>query len=187
MSGAINIVLIGLVLALLFIPSFKARVLNGLMSIGLFQPSVEKAEKQTGDKVSANIQFAMADGRTIHSDSFKGKVVFINFWATWCPPCLAEMPSIHNLYASFKNDPRYIFLLVDADNDITNSTAFIKEKKYDLPVVGTNNPIPTQWFGETLPATVVLDKEGKIAYHHEGIANYETKAFQKFLKRLAEK
>lgn len=186
-SRIINVLLIGLVAALVFIPSFKAKVLNGLISIGLFKPDIERPAQSTSSSVASNIEFIKSDGSLVHSDSFKGKVVFINFWATWCPPCIAEMPSINNLYLKNKHNPNIIFLMVDADNDLKTASSFMNKKGYALPLATTNSPVPAQWFKETLPTTVVLDKEGNIAYHHEGIANYETEEFQQFLKRLVDK
>lgn len=186
-SRIINVLLIGLVAALVFIPSFKAKVLNGLISIGLFKPDIERPAQSTSSSGTSNIEFIKSDGSLVHSDSFKGKVVFINFWATWCPPCIAEMPSINNLYLKNKHNPNIIFLMVDADNDLKTASSFMNKKGYALPLATTNSPVPAQWFKETLPTTVVLDKEGNIAYHHKGIANYETEEFQQFLKRLVDK
>lgn len=186
-SLSINIILVLFIAALLFVPGFKAKMMSGLMSLGLFKPSIEKVNSTTKTASTANVNFTKTDGTQVSYESLKGRVVFINFWATWCQPCLAEMPSINSLYNQFKENDNIVFLMVDADNDLQKSEAFLKEKKFDFPVYGTNDAIPAEWFTQTLPTTVVLDKSGKIVFHHEGIANYGTEEFQNFVKDLIAK
>src|SRR5690606_3035773 len=70
--------------------------------------------EQTGNDVA----FKDKDGKTVSLKSLKGKVVFINFWATWCPPCIHEMPSINELKKTFKGNDNIVFLMVDVDNNI---------------------------------------------------------------------
>jgi thiol-disulfide isomerase/thioredoxin len=83
------------VIVLLFVPSAKL-CYCGLMKTGLFQPEVSSS---TSKPIQVkDIGFRDAKGKTVTLSALKGKVVFINFWATWCPPCMAEMPSINTLY-----------------------------------------------------------------------------------------
>ena len=62
-----------------------------------------------------NLKFKDENGKTISLHALKGKVVFINLWATWCPPCIYEMPSIHELRKTFKDNDNLVFLMVDMD------------------------------------------------------------------------
>nr|WP_262903535.1 TlpA disulfide reductase family protein [Niabella beijingensis] len=154
------------------------------MKAGFFQPQVTANNVPASEAAAASVQFVAATGETHTLKSLRGKVVFINFWATWCPLCIAEMPAINELYTSFKNNPAIVFLLVDADNDLPKAMAFLKEKRLGLPVSSVRGAIPTSWYNGTLPTTLVLDKTGTLVYHHEGVADYNSKKFREFLEGL---
>ncbi|MBO9591840.1 MAG: TlpA family protein disulfide reductase [Niabella sp.] len=182
-----NLITAGLfafVLALFIFPEFKAVIIRGLMKVGFFQPRVETTKTLPPETATASVQFMTAGGHIHTPESLKGKVVFINFWATWCPPCIAEMPAIHELYNAFKNNPNIVFLLVDADQDLPKATDFIKKKQLDLPVASFRGTVPASWYGGTLPTTLVLDKTGAIVYRHEGAADFSNKKFHAFLETL---
>ncbi|MEJ5056232.1 TlpA family protein disulfide reductase [Sphingobacterium sp. MYb382] len=111
-------------------------------------------------------------GNTIKLSDLKGKVVFINFWATWCPPCIAEMPSIASLKKTFKDDKDLVFLMVDVDNNIKKSTKFMAKEKLDLPVHVPASQIPATLLGSSIPTTVIIDKKGEIVVRAEGGRDY---------------
>lgn len=102
----------------------------------------------------------------------KGKVVFINFWATWCPPCIEEMPSIAALKKKFKDNPNIVFLMVDVDNNLAKSKKFMAKQKLDLPVHVPYSQIPSNYLGNSIPTTVILDKKGEIVVRTEGARDY---------------
>ncbi|WP_300601351.1 TlpA disulfide reductase family protein [Niabella sp.] len=183
-QNLITIGLFALALALFVFPEFKAVVLRGLMKVGFFQPRVETTKTAPPEAAATSVQFITATGETYTPESFKGKVVFINFWATWCPPCIAEMPAISELQAALKNHPNMVFLLVDADQDLPRATAFIKKKQLDLEVSSFRGTVPASWYSGTLPTTLVLDKTGTLVYRHEGTADFSNKKFRAFLETL---
>ncbi|WP_432710365.1 TlpA family protein disulfide reductase [Pedobacter sp.] len=171
------------ILVLLFVPSAKAFLIKGLMKIGLFKPAA--TEKQMDKSINlSSVKFRNSKGVVVDLGSLKGKVVFINFWATWCPPCLAEMPSVNKLYEQFKNNPNVLFLLVDADSDFEKSQKYMDKKKYELPVYAVASAIPDVLFKGSLPTTAVLDTAGDMVYHGEGAANYADKKFIEFIEKL---
>ncbi len=182
-----NIVLLCFALLMVFVPSAKAFMLRGLMEIGLFKPATSQ-EFKAGDSLPASnfagVQFKDTQGNIVDLGSLKGKVVFLNFWATWCPPCLAEMPSIQKLYTKFKDDPDFVFLLVDADSKLPEAQQFMQKKKYSMPVYEVASNIPEQLFKGSLPTTVVFDKQGRITFNEEGAANYGHKKFIEFMIQL---
>ncbi|MFT3902919.1 MAG: TlpA disulfide reductase family protein [Niabella sp.] len=173
------------VVAMLISPDVKAWAIQGLMKVGLFQPGVESASA-TPNETPKEWDVNMVDGKgdTITGSSLKGKVVFVNVWATWCPPCIAEMPSIGKLYQKFKNNPDVMFLLVDADNNMKKANRFLNRRKLDLPVHNSNMELPAEWFQGSLPTTVILDKAGNIVYRHVGAADYGNEKFARFLDGL---
>lgn len=183
-SNIITALLIVFAAGMLFFPTFKATVLQGLMKVGLFQPGVSaKAERPSTEK-NWNVSFTNSKGEIIDGSALKGKVVFVNAWATWCPPCIAEMPSVNELYKNYKSNPDVVFLLVDADNNLPKSEKFMTDKGFDLPVYISQDNIPEEWYDGTLPTTIVLDKKGNIMYHHAGVANYNSSKFKSFLQEL---
>jgi|GEM_PF-136866 len=115
-----------------------------------------------------------ASGKQLRISDLKGKVVFINFWATWCPPCRQEMPTIDQLHAHFKANKSIVFLMVDIDGKVEGSTKYVTNKGYDLPVYKAVSSIAPQYLGQAIPTTVILGKEGAIAARIEGGMDYST-------------
>jgi thiol-disulfide isomerase/thioredoxin len=179
-----NSILILLFLALVFVPSAKALVLEGLMKIGFFSPDTNAVKVQMDKRDLSGIRFKDVKGKTVDLGELRGRVVFLNFWATWCPPCLAEMPAVNRLYEKFRNDEGVVFILVDADGDLKKSQGFMDRKKYGLPVYMVDSEIPDQLFQGSLPTTVVFDKQGRISYHESGAENYSDRKFIAFINRL---
>ena len=173
-----------LVLVLLFVPEAKAMMQQGLMKLGLFQPKLEKVV--TASQGKANYAFEMLDtnGKTINLEDLKGKVVFMNFWATWCAPCIAEMPSIQKLYDKVKDDKEIVILTVEVEGKSDKVAKFMNRKNLTLPVVYPNSQIPTDFFNGSLPTTIILDKKGNIAHTTTGMADYSGQDILDFLDEL---
>ena len=68
------------------------------------------------------------DGKSHALAQWQGKPLVVNFWATWCPPCLAEMPAVNKLYTQFKADNEVVFILVDADSDFAKAQKYMDRK-----------------------------------------------------------
>lgn len=179
------------VFAMLFSPDFKGLVTRNLMKIGLFQPEVPKGSTdELVAGISANskneeILFQNPDEEVIELADQKGKVVFINFWATWCPPCIAEMPSINKLYSEFRDNDKVMFLMVDVDNNRTKSQKFMDKRKFELPVYTPASSIPSSYMSGAIPTTLVLNKYGKVVFKHEGMGDFSNEEFKTFLTKLA--
>ncbi|TCD27870.1 TlpA family protein disulfide reductase [Pedobacter psychrodurus] len=169
-------------LVIIFVPDAKAFLIRGLMEIGFYKPKIE-----TANNASTNlngIQFKDVKGKLVDLGDLKGKVIFLNFWATWCPPCRAEMPSINKLYTQFKDDKHVVFIFADADGDLAKSSKFMVSRKYQMPVYKVESNIPEQIFTGALPTTVIFDKQGRLSFKHEGVANYADKKIVDFINRL---
>ncbi|PYF75841.1 TlpA family protein disulfide reductase [Pedobacter nutrimenti] len=180
-----NSIFVVIVLVLLFVPPAKAYVIQGLMQMGLFKPQVTELNAQKPADLSG-IKFKDAEGNITDLGDLKGKVIFLNFWATWCPPCQAEMPSVEKLYQQFSKDKNVVFLFVDADGNFEKSKKFMDRKKYNLPVYAIGGYIPEGIFKGALPTTVVFDKMARISYRGEGAANYSDKKFLDFMQKLSD-
>ncbi len=104
-----------------------------------------------------------ADKKDLPLAYIKNKVLFINFWASWCQPCVIEMPSINRLANHFKNNSDFIVLTVIYRDDLENATSFIKNNNLDLPVMIDRNMKTAKSFGVTgVPETFIIDKNNVI-------------------------
>jgi len=170
---------------LFFVPAAKGKLIEGLMKAGLFQPHIP-AVRSTVVKIEVpDITFERSNGQLVHLAALKGKVVFINFWATWCPPCIAELPSINALYLKSQADSNLVFLTVDADNDFSKSVRFMQRHHLSVPLVKANTAVPENMLGGSIPTTVIIDKSGAMVFSHEGAADYSNPQVVAFLKKLS--
>ena len=172
-SNMFSAVLIILTIAMMISPEIKGWAIQGLMKIGLFQPRIDKIQEIQQERLP-NISFKDRNGKIVDLASLNGKVVFINFWATWCPPCIAEMPSINALHERFMDNDRVVFLMVDVDADDGKADKFMKKHRYGLNVVKTVGDVAPVFMQGTIPTTLILNKEGKMVFRQEGAADYNS-------------
>jgi thiol-disulfide isomerase/thioredoxin len=126
------------------------------------------------------------DGKTQRLSDYKGKVVLVNFWATWCPPCRREMPSMERLYRKLKNEP---FMVLAPD----------QYENFDLvfTFTGQLDPAPTfpimldpesrsakAWGVKGLPSSFIVDKQGRIAYRAIGGREFDHPEIEKIIRAL---
>ncbi|MET3730917.1 TlpA family protein disulfide reductase [Moheibacter stercoris] len=182
-----NLLFFALILVLVFSTDAKALLSQGLMKLGFYQPKLEEAIAPK--EVSSSLYFEMldADGNSVELSDLKGKVVFINFWATWCPPCIAEMPSIQKMYDKVRDDEEIVVLTVEVQGAKEKAMKFMERKNMDLPVVYPNTAIPEEIFQGSLPTTVIFDKDGNIAHTTMGMADYSGQNILDFFEELKTK
>jgi thiol-disulfide isomerase/thioredoxin len=98
---------------------------------------------------------------------FRGKVVVLNFWATWCGPCVAEMPHLEQAVAKYRSDPRVAFLAVSIDEKKLAVRSFLQKNRYTMPAAYDDNAAKS--FGvRGIPATFFIDRNGVIQFYEEG-------------------
>ena len=165
------------------------RVQQIFLSTGLLKPSVHQASTYVLNQVQPvpyNIPLLKLNGEKENVKDFAGKVVFVNLWATWCPPCIAEMPSIHKLYAQVDTS-QIKFVMLSLDEDIEKAKKFINRKDYTFPVYTPQAALPSDFATNSIPTTFVIAPNGKIVMRKEGMAKYNTTEFKKFLEDLSSK
>lgn len=124
------------------------------------------------------------DGRPANLRQFKGKAVLVNLWASWCPPCLAEMPGLQALYQK-TDTAKVAFVLISLDANPNKAKALLKRKGYTLPVFFPAAPLPAPFDSPSIPSTIVLTPSGRLADRHDGMADYDTPEFRAALEKLA--
>lgn len=185
-----NFVIWGILIAIIVLPQSRIFIQQQLMKVGFFKPKLETVAEsnpttnENKASITASVSFKDESGKIYNLDELKGKVLFINFWATWCPPCKAEMPSIQVLYDKFKGNDKVEFLLVEIENDIEGANKFLKQENLTLPIVYPNSSIPESWLSGAIPTTVILNKNGELAGREQGMRDYSAKAVEDFIQKL---
>jgi len=105
----------------------------------------------------------------------RGSVVFINFWASWCQPCIEEMPSIQAIYGRFRGDNRFRMLSVLYRDDYGKAIDYLKGKQYDFPVLTDIGGMTAKAYGVTgVPETYIVDKKGVLREKVIGPADWSS-------------
>lgn len=178
--------IIGIV-ALLYVTGWhkpiSATLQRAILWTGIIQADTELPESEQIE-ADYNMPLVTLDGESTNLSRFKGKVVFLNYWATWCPPCIAEMPSIQELYQTYKDNPDVAFVMINLDEDVQKARNFLRDNKYAFNSYRLNGITPVAFRSSIIPTTFVIDKEGMIVVKKRGMANYNTIKFRSFFKSL---
>ena len=126
------------------------------------------------------------DGKTQSLASYKGKVVLVNFWATWCPPCRREMPSMERLYQKLKGEP---FMVLAPDQyesfDIVFSFTGQLDPAPTFPILLDPGSVASKaWGVKGLPSSYIVDKQGRIAYRAIGGREFDHPEIEKTIRDL---
>lgn len=138
-----------------------------------------------GDNIGdpAKLEAVLLNGEKVDLEKWKGKVVMVNFWATWCPVCRAEMPGWEKFYETNKARG-FEMIALSVDDDEARVRAFMAEKKYRFPVAwrfdkAEDDDFPTV---RGTPTTYVVDRQGKVALKQVGRASED--ALKQTLEKL---
>jgi peroxiredoxin len=124
------------------------------------------------------------DGATHDLARYRGKVVLVNFWATWCEPCRHEMPSIQRLRDRLAGRP-FVVLAVNVDEPDARVRRFLDETRFDLPVLMDPNKAVTRGWGvRVLPATFIVGPDGRTRYRLIGDLDWSTDAVVHTISQL---
>jgi rhodanese-related sulfurtransferase/thiol-disulfide isomerase/thioredoxin len=161
-----------------------------ILATGLMKPEVNPLKERvtsSDENTSTVYNFSLRTlrGKEVSMESLKGKVVFMNFWATWCPPCIAEMPNIHRLYEKVKSD-KIAFVMVSLDQNPAKAQKFISRKGFTFPVYTPNGPLPSIYEGQVIPTTFIISPDGHIVSRKDGMADYDNEEFREYLQNLAQ-
>jgi|ERR1700744_2594999 len=185
LSNVFTVLLVLFTVAVIFSARVKSWVIMGLLAVGFYNPHIPQLKPGEKLQPAPALVVQTVDGKVLDLQQQKGKVVFINFWATWCPPCLAELPSVNDLYLKVKDNPNIVFLSIDADNNLPKSSLFLKNKGYLFPVYSGNLTLPPTFYSGSIPTTLVINKKGEVVFNHIDKANYADEKFVQYLADLS--
>lgn len=161
------LVLITVVIFYLSFKPFQVLVHKGWALIG---PSIINEDKREIVDFN-NWQLRDLKGEVVNFKDLEGDVIFLNFWATWCPPCIAEMPSLNALFEDYKD--KISFVLVS--NEKTSVVrSFMEKKGYILNSYTPLSQYPDNFNTRTIPQTYLIDKQGRIVIDKGGAANWNS-------------
>ena len=142
--------------------------------------AIKIEERQNVSSLNLNLK-AILNGEDFNLKNQKGKVILINYWATWCPPCRGEMPSLQSLYNDYKDKVVFVFLTQDDKNKVDK---FYKDNNYSLPTYNMLSNPSTEINTGTLPTTFIIDKKGRIALKDVGASNWNSSSVRNMLDGL---
>ncbi|WP_160138694.1 TlpA family protein disulfide reductase [Chryseobacterium sp. c4a] len=182
--GSTTIMMVVLIIVLVN-PDAKAWLMRQVASTGILNSSISKSVDKSENAVAyTGLMVKNENGTLIDPSQWKGKVVFINFWASWCPPCRAEFPSVQKFYDQYKSHPDMVFLTINLDDNVALGKNYLKRKGFTIPFITPAASIPEALYNGSLPTTVVLDKKGAIRLHHTGVADYSKASFYEQIDSL---
>ena len=140
-----------------------------------------------GDK-AANFKLEALDGSTVSLEQLKGKVVFLNIWATWCGPCREEMPSMETLYDELRTNRDFVMLAVSQDTKGRLVVApYVEKNGYHFKILlDPENTVGEAYDVSGVPETFIIDREGRIVAHHMGAFDWSRPDVKDALKQLLE-
>ncbi|MFY0628399.1 MAG: TlpA family protein disulfide reductase [Reichenbachiella sp.] len=177
------IILIG-VFGTLYVTGWHTEVIGQLQRLIVASGIMQAEVLDESEQLNANYQFSIKNmkGDVVAFEEFKGKTIFLNFWATWCAPCVAEMPDIYNLYKKLEGREDVAFVLISVDDDLAKVQQFIQRKEYEFPIYFLASHRPSVFQNNTVPTTYIISKEGKIVAKRSGMAKYDTEEIRALFK-----
>jgi len=167
-------------LVAMIIPSSRKVVQSTIIRYSMFQPRETKDVSYIG-KHDLEWEIEDLNGHIVELSEFEGQILFINFWATWCPPCIAEMPSIQRLYDEYEG--KMAFILVSQESrDILKK--FVKKKGYTFPVYVIRSQQPEVFASRSIPASFLISPEGQILMKKQGAARWDGKKVKALIDKI---
>jgi peroxiredoxin len=124
------------------------------------------------------------DGPNLRLQEQRGRVVMVNFWATWCGPCRQEMPQLNKLYEKYRGSG-FVLLGVNVDDDTRNAASVAGKLGVKFPVLlDTDKAVSKRYELATMPSTVIIDRDGKVRYVHRGYRDGFEDLYEKQIREL---
>jgi thiol-disulfide isomerase/thioredoxin len=138
--------------------------------------------RNTGEKLPAEPRLSTLDGRQIDLAGYRGKVVFLNLWASWCAPCLKELPSIARARDLMSDEP--IVFLLASNEDAVTIESFASRRSDSLALIQVLNL--EQLGVQALPTTILFNKEGDVVFYEMGFRQWDSSENMELLMKLVD-
>jgi peroxiredoxin len=145
---------------------FKTVWLSSVIVIALLFGCANKSEQAKAPAADFTLQDI--NGKTITLSDYRGKVVLLEFWATWCPPCRASVPGLEKIYKAYEEKGLVVLAVSMDDGDWPSVKSFMKDYGITYTVLKGTEEVSSQYRVRAIPMLLILDKEGKIAKRYMG-------------------
>jgi thiol-disulfide isomerase/thioredoxin len=132
--------------------------------------------------VDSTWTFEGIDGTAVRMSQLRGRVVFLNMWATWCKPCREELPSIQNLHDQIAGLGVEFVLLSQESREKVQS--YLRDNDVGVPCYVSDGGIPTLLKSSALPTTFIIDTQGRVVFRHVGLARWDSQECRSFIESL---
>jgi len=177
-------ILFWLILVLLILPGPRKVIATTVNKVVLHvkNPRVKPDDKQI-QLLDHDYSWVLATepNKPYYLSDLRGEVIFLNIWATWCPPCVAELPEIQRAYEKYGDEVSFL-LVTNQTPDVVES--FMKKHGYDLPVYYQGTPPPSVFQTSSYPTTFIISRDGKIVTKKTGAVNWDSRATDRIFEQL---
>ncbi|PIB38362.1 TlpA family protein disulfide reductase [Maribacter sp. 4G9] len=178
----ISDVLFVVFIVLLLIPQTRTpiMVLVNKVKVELFSPGAVSAKEQI--QLEPFIyKLENLDGESVKVKVGDGDITFISYWATWCPPCIAELPSIEALYQDYGDKINFVMI---SNEDPKKIRKFLEKKNFAVPAVIPKMEAPEELYENTIPTNYIIDAAGKIIIKQKGASDWNSEKVRRVLDAL---
>lgn len=155
-----------------------------LLSLSLILVCVPITNASELSGKAANFTLKSMGGKNLKLSEYRGQVVMLNFWASWCAPCRQEMPLLEDLYKKYK-PLGFTLLGVNVEQDSSKASTLLRNIKVSFPILFDNeNKVSKQYNVSAMPTTVIIDRDGNLRYLHQGYKPGYELEYQKQIKAL---
>jgi len=118
---------------------------------------------KVGD-VAPDFEIETGDGQPLKLADFRGKYVLLDFWATWCGPCITDLPQMKSLYDNFKDNPKFAMISLSADNDVESAKKCIEENELEWHqgFIGRSSKVQSDYYVSGIPSVFLVGPDGKV-------------------------
>ncbi len=175
-------ILFYLLILSLLIPFSRKFVATGMNKLTMHRPAIIREASQVS-LLDDDYDWTLMDieGSPVSFREFKGEVVFLSIWATWCPPCRAEMPNIQRLFEQYGDQVSFVLA---SQEDPETILRFMEDQGYSMPVYRLVQNPPTKLSTSSIPTSFLISPEGKIQVRKTGAAKWDGKFFTAYLDEL---
>jgi peroxiredoxin len=170
------------------------RILSLLISVSLMLTAYCQADPDSTNllKTGSDMpEFTLTsiDGKSVSSDDLYGKVVLVNFFATWCAPCNLELPVMEKeIWAKYRSNPDFVLLIVDREEKIEKVKAFVEKKKWTMPFyLDEKKEVYSLFATKFIPRNYLFDREGTLVLNSKGFEREDMEVLNREISSLLSK